>query len=131
MSTSGSGPASGEVERFTDKYFTKTRTIVETLSDCEVTYAVFMRRPVLSCPRLAVDWLRRVLAANADLARRLDEVESRLGDHDEQFVQVIRAIRELMQPAAPPKRRRIGFHQSTDDSPASARVRSSRSAHKR
>jgi hypothetical protein len=74
--------------------------------------------------------LRRVLAANADLARRLDEVESRLGNHDEQFVQLIRAIRELMQPAAPPKRRRIGFHQSADDPSASARARATRSAAK-
>jgi GAF domain-containing protein len=54
--------------------------------------------------------LRHVLAVNADLARRLDEVEQRLGEHDEQFVQVIRAIRELMQPPPGPPRRRIGFH---------------------
>ena len=50
----------GEVGRFTDKYFTKTRAIVEQFGDVPVTYAVFMRRPVLSTPRLAVDWLRRV-----------------------------------------------------------------------
>jgi hypothetical protein len=67
--------------------------------------------------------LRRVLVANADLARRLDEVESRLGDHDEQFVQVIRAIRELMLPANPPKRRRIGFHQPAEDASPSAKSR--------
>ena len=53
--------------------------------------------------------LRRVLAVSADLARRLDEVEKRLGDHDEQFVQVIRAIRQLMEPLPAPPRRRIGF----------------------
>ena len=33
--------------------------------------------------------LRRVLAFNAELAQRLDEVEKRLGTHDDQFVQVI------------------------------------------
>jgi hypothetical protein len=53
--------------------------------------------------------IRKIIAANADLARRLDEVEKRIGTHDDQFVQIIRAIRELMQPAAKPKRRRIGF----------------------
>lgn len=53
----------GEVGRFTDKYFTKTRAIVERFGDVPVTYAVFMRRPVLSTPRLAVDWLRRVTDA--------------------------------------------------------------------
>jgi len=54
--------------------------------------------------------LRRILAGNAELARRLDEVEKHLGKHDEQFVHVIRAIRELMEPPAGPARRRIGFH---------------------
>jgi hypothetical protein len=69
--------------------------------------------------------LRRILAANAEIARRLDEVEKRLGTHDEQFVHVIRAIRELMQPPTAPKRRRIGFH-TRDDEPSnpSARKRS-------
>lgn len=59
--------------------------------------------------------LRRVLAVSAELARRLDEVEKRLGDHDEQFVQVIRAIRQLMEPPATPARRRIGFRAAGDD----------------
>jgi nicotinate phosphoribosyltransferase len=53
-------PSGDEVGRFTDKYFAKTRAIVERFGDCDVTYAVFMRRPVLSTPRLAVDWLSRV-----------------------------------------------------------------------
>lgn len=53
-------PSGGDVGRFTDKYFTKTRSIVERFGDAQVTYAVFMRRPVLSTPRLAVDWLRRM-----------------------------------------------------------------------
>jgi hypothetical protein len=70
--------------------------------------------------------LRRLLAVNADLARRLDEVEERLGDHDEQFVEVIRAIRELMSPTAAPKRRRIGFHQPPDESSSTARARKAR-----
>jgi hypothetical protein len=55
--------------------------------------------------------LRKVLAANADLARRLDEVEKHLSKHDEQFVDVIRAIRQLMETPSRP-RKRIGFHVS-------------------
>ena len=55
-------PREDEIGRFTDKYFSKTRAIVERFGDCRVTYAVFMRRPVLSTPRLAVEWLRRVAA---------------------------------------------------------------------
>jgi nicotinate phosphoribosyltransferase len=55
-------PSTDEVGYYTDKYFARTRTIVERFGDCRVTYAVFMRRPVLSTPRLALDWLRRVAA---------------------------------------------------------------------
>ncbi|MFL5332529.1 MAG: nicotinate phosphoribosyltransferase [Geminicoccaceae bacterium] len=55
-------PIETEVGRFTDKYFAKTRLIVERFGDCRVTYAVFMRRPVLSTPRLALEWLQRVCA---------------------------------------------------------------------
>ena len=55
-------PSADDVGRFTDKYFSRTRTIVEHFGDCRVTYAVFMRRPVLSTPRLALDWLREIAA---------------------------------------------------------------------
>ena len=53
-------PANSDVARYTDKYFDKTRMIVERFGDCPVTYAVFMRRPVLCTPRLAVGWLQEV-----------------------------------------------------------------------
>ena len=49
--------------------------------------------------------LRQILNANADLARRLDEVE---GKYDEQFKVVFDAIRLLMNPR-PRKRKEIGF----------------------
>jgi hypothetical protein len=58
--------------------------------------------------------IRRILAVNAELARRLDDVELRLGNHDEQFVQVIQAIRKMMEPTEKPPRRRIGFHAPQD-----------------
>lgn len=51
------GPLVDDLPRFTDKYFSKTRAIVERFGDVRATYAVFMRRPVLHTPRLAVDWL--------------------------------------------------------------------------
>ena len=49
--------------------------------------------------------LREMLASHRDLARRLDEMESR---YDAQFKVVFDAIRELMTPPETP-RRRIGF----------------------
>lgn len=44
----------------TDSYFNRTRRIVEKFGDVRVTYAVFLRRPVISAPRLAVQWLENV-----------------------------------------------------------------------
>lgn len=49
--------------------------------------------------------LRQVLTSNAELARRLDELESK---HDRQFKVVFDAIRHLMNPT-PLKRKEIGF----------------------
>jgi nicotinate phosphoribosyltransferase len=47
----------------TDVYFRRTRAIVERFGDARVTYAVFLRRPVISAPRLMLDWLAAVGAA--------------------------------------------------------------------
>jgi hypothetical protein len=49
--------------------------------------------------------LRGVMVSHRELARRLDELENR---YDAKFKVVFRAIRELMQPPALP-RKRIGF----------------------
>ncbi len=51
-----------DVARRTDHYFKLTRGIVKQYGDRSVTYAVFMRRPVLFCPRLAVAWLEQAAA---------------------------------------------------------------------
>ena len=54
--------------------------------------------------------LREVLATHKDLARKLDELERKLGEHDEKFHLVFEAIRQLMAPPPEPeKKRRIGF----------------------
>ena len=50
----------GEIKRWTDQYFNKTRAIVQRNGDTRVTYAVFMRRPVSFAPRLMIEWLNRV-----------------------------------------------------------------------
>src|SRR5919205_1225127 len=47
----------------TDAYFNRTRVIVRRFGDCRVTYAVFLRRPVVSAPRLMMDWLNMVAKA--------------------------------------------------------------------
>ena len=43
--------------RYTDSYFNLTRQVLLEHGDAEVTYAVFMRRPVTLASQLAIDWL--------------------------------------------------------------------------
>jgi len=50
--------------------------------------------------------LRRMLETHADLARKLAALERK---YDAQFKSVFDAIRELMTPPEPPRKRRIGF----------------------
>ena len=50
--------------------------------------------------------LRAMVSANAELAKKLDELERRVADHDEAITSVVRAIRELMAPQEPKPRRR-------------------------
>ncbi len=56
-------PSVADISRYTDTYFNKTRDIVGKFGDTQVTYAVFMRRPVISAARLALEWLDGVAAA--------------------------------------------------------------------
>jgi len=54
--------------------------------------------------------LREILATHKDLARKLEGLEGKLGQHDEKFQIVFEAIRQLMAP--PPeaeKKGRFGF----------------------
>jgi nicotinate phosphoribosyltransferase len=44
----------------TDTYFNRTSAIVSRFGDRRVTYAVFLRRPVVSAPALMVEWLEAV-----------------------------------------------------------------------
>ena len=44
----------------TDTYFKKTQAIIKNTGDVEVTYAVFMRRPVTYAGGLAVRWLKEM-----------------------------------------------------------------------
>ncbi|MBC8789979.1 MAG: nicotinate phosphoribosyltransferase [Tagaea sp. CACIAM 22H2] len=56
-------PAAGEIKGLTDHYFVKTKGTVERFGDKRVTYAVFMRRPIICAPRLAIEWIRGIAAA--------------------------------------------------------------------
>ena len=53
--------------------------------------------------------LREMVAANKELAKKLDELERRVSHHDEAITSIVQAIRELATPPEPKPRRRIGF----------------------
>lgn len=53
--------------------------------------------------------LRQMIAAHKALAKKIDELEEKFQAHDSQLQTVFEAIRELLTPAPPPARRRIGF----------------------
>ena len=55
--------ADGEITARTDAYFNRTRQIVSRFGDAVVTYAIFLRRPVVCAPAMMVEWLRAVAAA--------------------------------------------------------------------
>jgi nicotinate phosphoribosyltransferase len=46
----------------TDSYFNRTKRIVAAFGDKRVTYAIFLRRPVICAPRLMLDWLNMAAA---------------------------------------------------------------------
>ena len=52
--------------------------------------------------------LREMHSAHKELAIKLEDLERKVGDHDEAIVNLIEAIRQLMQPLAQTKHR-IGF----------------------
>lgn len=54
--------------------------------------------------------IRRMIAENKELSRKIVQIERHLADHDEQIIELIKAIKQLLKPEAPPKKRRIGFH---------------------
>ncbi len=64
--------AVSSVERATDKYFSHTKRAVLAAGDCDVTYAVFLRRRVIAALEPAIRLIRR-LVPEAQITRFFDE----------------------------------------------------------
>ena len=54
--------------------------------------------------------MREMVAANAQLAAKLQELERRFDSHDEAIGNLFAALKQLLEPSQLPKRREIGFH---------------------
>jgi hypothetical protein len=57
--------------------------------------------------------MREQLAANKELAQKLGELENRVSGHDEAIQNLFEAIRQLVEPPLPEKRKQIGFMRET------------------
>jgi hypothetical protein len=89
--------------RYTPHAFTEHGAIMAATvlnSERAVQMSVFVVRAFVR--------LREMLATNRRLAGKITELENRLDTHDSVIQELIEAIKELMTPKAPP-RRRIGF----------------------
>jgi nicotinate phosphoribosyltransferase len=58
----GGPEAAASLAARTDSYFLKTKAIVGQFGDRRAIYAVFMRRPVISAPRFAIEFLEGMAA---------------------------------------------------------------------
>jgi hypothetical protein len=81
-------------------------------------HGVIMAATMLNSPRAiaasvnvvrAFIRLRQAMITHREFANKLADLEEMLIEHDEKFVEVFHAIRELMEPAPVPPKRRIGF----------------------
>jgi len=90
-------PSEPDVPRWTDKYFTRTKDIVARFGDVPVTYAVFMRRPVVSAPRLTVEWLQSMeRARKADIKIEVNYEEGRWVGAGEPLLYLSGSLHELV-----------------------------------
>ena len=53
--------------------------------------------------------LRDLVSSNKELSAKLDQLERKVAGHDRAIAELINAIRQLMAPSAPNKKRPIGF----------------------
>jgi len=81
-------------------------------------HGALMAASVLSSPRAvevglfvvrAFVRMREVIGSHRELAKRLDELERKLGTHDRSIGHILDALRQLTAPPEVPRRRRIGF----------------------
>ena len=52
--------------------------------------------------------LRQTIAEHREIARKIEKIERKVADHDEQILTVLEAIHQLMAPSGKP-RRKIGY----------------------
>jgi len=81
-------------------------------------HGTIMAASVLNSPRAietsvhvvrAFVHMRELLSGHKELAQKLAQLERKVGAHDKAIAEIINAIRQLMTPEEPKKKRPIGF----------------------
>jgi len=50
-----------------------------------------------------------MISENKELSRKIGQIERHLADHDEQIIELVKAIKQFLKPDPLPKKRRIGY----------------------
>lgn len=53
--------------------------------------------------------LRRVISLHKEIEQKIDDLENRMIEHDDQLVQIVKVLKQLLNPLLPTKKYRIGF----------------------
>ena len=53
--------------------------------------------------------MREVISVHAELSNKLEQLEYRIGKHDEEIIALFEAIKQLMEKGPVKKKRRLGF----------------------
>jgi nicotinate phosphoribosyltransferase len=81
----------------TDSYFLKAKAIVGRFGDRQATYAVFMRRPVVCTPRLAIEFLENAAAERGSRFEiELNHPESALVGAGEPLLYITGSLSQLV-----------------------------------
>jgi hypothetical protein len=90
----------------------------KTLPYAFTEHGAIMAASVLNTPRAievsvfivrAFIKLRQLVSGQKELQRKISQMERKLTDHDKQIIEIVKLIKQLLNPALPPKKRRIGF----------------------
>lgn len=89
-----------------------------TLPQAFTEHGALMAASVLNSPRAvqvsllivrAFVALRRAVVNYREISEKVAQLEKKLANHDKQITLLFRALRDLLSPALPPEKRRIGF----------------------
>ena len=113
---------SDEVEGMRSQFVTASKRNIRFQPHAFTEHGVVMAASVLNSPQAvevsvfivrAFVKLRQLVLGHKDLAAKLDQLERKVGSHDDTIKQLVAAIRQLMTPPDRPKNR-IGFQAIRD-----------------